>query len=84
MLLKFSGSLAKKCISIHDEPCMTGLNLIDLNPNELHYYPFMASLRKCNGSCNIIDNRCGRICVLNKIEHNRCYYPNKIEHNKCY
>ena len=26
--------------------------LIDFNPVELIYYPFMISLGKCNGSCN--------------------------------
>ena len=28
--------------------------LIDLYPIELNYYPFMNSLDKCNGSCNIL------------------------------
>ena len=26
----------------------------DLNPIELKYYPFMISLDKCNGSCNVL------------------------------
>ena len=29
-------------------------NLIDLNPIELKYYPFMISLGKCNGSCKVL------------------------------
>ena len=28
--------------------------LIDMNPNELKYYPFMISLDKCTGSCNTL------------------------------
>ena len=28
--------------------------LIDLNPVELKYYPFMISLHKCTGSCNVL------------------------------
>ena len=28
--------------------------LIDLNPIELKYYPFMISLDKCTGSCNVL------------------------------
>ena len=27
--------------------------LIDLNPAELKYYPFMISLNKCTGICNV-------------------------------
>ena len=34
--------------------------LIDLNPVELKYYPFMISLNKCTGSCNVLSPK---ICV---------------------
>ena len=27
---------------------------LDLNPVELKYYPFMISLDKCSGSCNVL------------------------------
>ena len=40
--------------------------LIDLNPVELKYYPFMITLDKCNGSCNAVDDLSIKICVLNK------------------
>ena len=35
--------------------------LIDLNPVELKYYPFMISLNKYTGSCNVLSPK---ICVL--------------------
>ena len=28
---------------------------VDLNPIKSNYYPFMISLDKCNGSCNVAD-----------------------------
>ena len=28
--------------------------LVDMNPVELKYYPFMISLNKCTGSCNVL------------------------------
>ena len=34
--------------------------LIDMNPVELKYYPFMISLNKCTGSCNVLSQK---ICV---------------------
>ena len=40
--------------------------LINLNPNELHYYIFMVSLDRCNGSCNTLDDPFARICFRNK------------------
>ena len=36
-LLKFSESLATKCVSLNNEPCMVMYILIDLNRNELDY-----------------------------------------------
>ena len=50
------GSLAcarTKCLSLNDEPYMIWPTLIDLNPVEVKYYPFMISLDKCNRSCNV-------------------------------
>ena len=64
----FSGSLATKCISLNDEPCLVKPNLIDLSPNELHYYLFMVSLDRCDGSCNTLDYPFDRLCVPNKAE----------------
>ena len=34
--------------------------LIDLNPAEVKFYPFMISLDKCTGSCNVL---CPKMCV---------------------
>ena len=55
-LLSFNGSLAKKCVSLSNEPCMARPTLTDLNPNEINYYPFIINLDKYNesykpGSC---------------------------------
>ena len=34
--------------------------IINLNPAKLKYYPYMISLDKCNGSCNVLSPK---ICV---------------------
>ena len=34
--------------------------LINLNPIELRYYPFMINLDKCNVSCNVLSPK---VCV---------------------
>ena len=68
VLLSFSESLAReakvsdqtKCLFLNDEPCMIRPTLIDMNPVELKYYPFMISLNKCTGSCNVLSPK---ICV---------------------
>ena len=53
-LLSFSISSATKCLFSNDEPCMIRSALYDLNPVELKYYPFIISLDKCTGSCNVL------------------------------
>ena len=45
---------------------MIMLPLIDLNPVELKYFPFMVSLDKCNGSCNILSPK---ICIPKETKH---------------
>ena len=61
------------------------LTLIDFNFDELHYYSFIISLGRCDGSCNTIEDPFdlshkkrnfrflwlwfGRICVPNKTEN---------------
>ena len=45
-LLSFSRSLGTKCLSLSNEGCMASPTLINLNPIEFNYYPFMISLDK--------------------------------------
>ena len=40
--------------------------LINLNVAELNYYPFMISVDKCNGSCNVADSLSIKTCVLSE------------------
>ena len=61
VLLRFSESLAcvarvsdQKNVFLNDEPCKVRPTVINLNPVELEYYPFMISLDKCTGSCNVL------------------------------
>ena len=60
VLLSFSGSLATKWLPLNEEPCMVRPILIDLNPIELKYYPFMIRLDKCTESCLVSKNMCFR------------------------
>ena len=53
-------------MSLNSEPCMVRLTLIDSNPVELKYYPFMFSLDKCSASCNSVDDLSIKICVPSK------------------
>ena len=62
LLFSFSSLLAciakvsdrTKCLFLNDEPCIIRSTLINLNSVAFKYYPFMISLDKCIGSCNVI------------------------------
>ena len=62
-LLSFGESLATKCVSLNNEPCIIRPTLIELNTVERNCYPFMISLDKCNGSCNVVDDVSTKIFV---------------------
>ena len=48
---------------LNNEPFMVRSTLINLNPVELNYYPFMISLDKSSGGCNSVDDLSTKICV---------------------
>ena len=60
VLLIFSSSLATKYLFLNDEPCMVRSTLIDMNPIELKYYPFVISIDKYTGSYNVLSPK---LCV---------------------
>ena len=69
VLLSFSKSLAcerTKCLFLNDEPCMVRPTIINMNPVELKYYPFMTSLNKCTGSSNVLSPK---MCVPKETKH---------------
>ena len=57
VLLSFTESLIRdgtKCL-LNDKPFMVKSTLVDLNPVELNYYPFIfLHFDKCNGSYNVL------------------------------
>ena len=58
-MLWISGELfATKCVFLNNQPCITGLTLIDLNPSKLSFYFFVVSLDRI---CNTVDELSHRI-----------------------
>ena len=66
-----------KCVSLSNQKCMFQPTLINLHPNEysqeLHYYPFVAKLDRCVGSCNILNDLSNKVSVPNKTEELNIY-----------
>ena len=66
VLLELSGSVAIKCVSVNKHKNMVRSTLIDLNLEELYYYPFFIKINWFDGTCNTDEDPLGRICVPNK------------------
>ena len=64
---------------MNNQPCMIRPTLIDLNPDELHYYLFTVLLANCNWSCNTAEDQFGRIDVPSKIEDKNLKVFNMIK-----
>ena len=59
-----SGELLNiKCVSVNNQQYIVRPTLINLNPDELHYYPFIVSIDRFNGSFNSVNYPFHRIWV---------------------
>ena len=58
MLSIFGELFATKCLFLNNQPCITGLTLINLNPSKLSFYLFVVSVDR---SCNTVDDLFDRI-----------------------
>ena len=47
-----------KCVSMNNQECKIRLEIININSNELSFYPYSIKRNKCSGSWNNISNLC--------------------------
>ena len=66
VLLDLRESIAIKCVPMNKPKNRFRLTLIDLNLDELHYYPFFISINWFDRTCNNDENPLGRICGPHK------------------
>ena len=53
-----------KCISMNNQQCKIRREIINVNSNELLFYPYRIKVNKCSGSCNNINDPYSKLCVL--------------------
>ena len=58
-----------ECVSMNNQECKIRSEIINLNINELLFYPYSIKINKCNGSCNTINDPYAKICVPDKIKN---------------
>ena len=53
------------CILMNNQACKVRPEIVNVNSNELVFYPFSIETSKCSGSCNNINDPYAKICVPN-------------------
>ena len=51
-------------ISMKNQECKIGSKVININSNNIIFYPFSIKINKFSGNCNNINNPCANICVI--------------------
>ena len=54
---------ALECVSVVNQKCMARPKIIDVNKNELVFYPLSIKINKCRGNCNNINYSMAKLCV---------------------
>ena len=66
LLISLFGIIKTKtleCVSVTNQECMVRPKIIDLNKNEIVFYPLSIKVNKCSGNCNNINDPEVKLCV---------------------
>ena len=58
-----------KCVSMNNQECKVGPEVININSNEPLFYPYSIKINKCSGSCNDINDSYAKLCVPNVVKN---------------
>ena len=71
--MMFFGSLSSvnplECVSMNNQECKVGPEIVNVNSNEPLFYPFSIKTSKCSGSCNNINDPFAKLCVPDAIKN---------------
>ena len=54
---------ALECVSVTNQECMVRPKIIDVNKNEIVFYPLSIKVNKCTDNCNNINDPMAKLCV---------------------
>ena len=57
------------CISRNNQECNVRPQIVDLNRDELVFFPFSIKTSKCSDSCNNINNSYAKLCVPDVVKN---------------
>ena len=67
--LNLSNVNTLECVSMNNQECKTRSEIINVNNNELMFYPFSIKVNRSSGSCNNINDPYAKLCVPNVVKN---------------
>ena len=61
--MSFFSYNALKCVSMNNQECKAGPEIVTINSNEPSFYPYSVRISKFSGSCNNINASIWKLCV---------------------
>ena len=69
ILSSFASVNSLSCISTNNQGCKTRPQVVNVNGDELVFFPFSIKTSKCSGSCNNINHLYAKICIPNVVKN---------------
>ena len=60
---------ALKCVSMSNQECKISTVIMNINSNELLFYPYSIFVNRCCGSCNDINNPYAKLCIPDVVKN---------------
>ena len=58
-----------ECVSISNQECKVGPEIVNVNSNEPVFFPFIIKKNKCSDSCNNINDHYTKLCVPDVVKN---------------
>ena len=71
-----------ECVSMNNQECKIRTETINLNTNELMFYPYSIKRNRCKDSCNTINDPYSKICVPDQIKNTNVKVFNLMSRTK--
>ena len=57
------------CVSMNNQECQVRPEIININSNELLFYPYTVKMNKCCGSCNNTNDPYAKMCIPDVVKN---------------
>ena len=58
-----------ECVTMSNQECKVRPEIVNINSDELVFFPFSIRTSKCSGSCNNINDPQAKLCVPDVVEN---------------